>query len=116
MHEYCTLYNVYETQTNTRYSMLTHEIEAPKIQSTSTGYATMEYCEMSPPCSCNVSPGWMRVADLNITNPNEPCPPGLTIQTIDSKRFCSRIGPRCTSVIFPVNGVRYNKVCGKVIG
>ena len=86
------------------------------IQSISTGCATMEYCEMSPPCSCDVSPGWMRVADLNITDPNEPCPPGLTVQSIDSKRFCSGTGSRCTSVIFPVNGVRYNKVCGKVIG
>ena len=87
------------------------------IQSTSTGYATMEYCHMSPPCSCNTVPGWMRVANLDMTDLNEHCPPGLQTQTINSKTFCSSThGPGCSSIIFPVNGVKYCKVCGKVIG
>ena len=86
------------------------------IQSTSTGYATLEYCEMLPPCSCNAILGWMRVAYLNMTDPDESCPPGLTAQTHNSKSFCLRIGPGCSSVIFPVNGVRYSKVCGRING
>ena len=88
------------------------------IQSTSTGYATMEYCQMSPPCSCNTVPGWMRVANLDMTDLNDSCPSALQVETSNSKRFCSAhddlIG--CSSIIFPVHGVRYNKVCGKVIG
>ena len=86
------------------------------IQSTSTGYATMEYCEMSPPCSCNASPGWMRVAHLDMTDPNEHCPPGLITTNVNSKVFCSGRGSSCSSVTIPVNGVSYRKVCGKVIG
>ena len=86
------------------------------IQSTSTGYATMEYCHMFlPPCSCNTVPGWMRVANLDMTDPNEHCPPILQTQTSNSKTFCRLRGSGCYSVIFPVHGVKYSKVCGKVI-
>ena len=86
------------------------------IQSTSTGYATMEYCHMSPPCSCSTPSGWMRVAELNMTDPQERCPSGF--RTITSpKRMCGRpSGPGCASVTFPVNGVHYSRVCGRVIG
>ena len=86
------------------------------IQSSSTGYATMEYCLMSPPCSCNSSPGWMRVANLDMTNSSQRCPSGLIAETSGTKKFSCRDGSGCPSVIFPVNGVRYSKVCGKVIG
>ena len=75
------------------------------IQSTSTGYATMEYCHMSPPCSCSRPPGWMRVADLNMTDPQEHCPSGFRT-IISPKRMCSELcGPGCASVTFLVNGV-----------
>ena len=86
------------------------------IQSTSTGYATMEYCQMSPPCSCNAVPGWMRVANLDMTDPNDRCPPGFTTLTRNSKTFCTGRERGCSSVVFPINGVRYSRVCGKVIG
>ena len=86
------------------------------IQSTSTGYATMEYCHMSPPCSCSSSSGWMRVANLDMTDSNQHCPSGLITETNGGKTFCRKHGSGCSSVIFPVNGVRYSKVCGKVIG
>ena len=86
------------------------------IQSTSTGYATMEYCQMSPPCSCNTVPGWMRVANLDMTDPNEHCPPRFQAITINSMTVCSTPGSGCYSVIFPVHGVKYSKICGKVIG
>ena len=86
------------------------------IQSTSTGYATMEYCHMSSPCNCSGFPGWMRVANLDMTDRNQHCPSGLIALTSGSKKFCCRNGSDCSSVTFPVNGVRYNKVCGKVIG
>ena len=86
------------------------------IQSTSTGYATMEYCHMSPPCSCTAPSGWMRVAQLDMTDPSEHCPSGFRTNT-SPKRLCSRSGgPGCASTTFTVNGVRYSKVCGKVIG
>ena len=60
--------------------------------------------------------GWMRVANLNMADSNQRCPSGLQRQQTGTKTFCSGKGQGCSSVIFPVNGVRYNKVCGKVIG
>ena len=71
---------------------------------------------MSPPCSCSTPSGWMRVAELNMTDPQEHCPSGF--RTITSpKRMCGRpSGPGCASVTFPVNGVHYSRVCGRVIG
>ena len=57
----------------------------------------------------------MRVAHLDMTQPNQQCPPGF--RTITSpKRLCGRPGPRgCVSVKFPTNNISYSKVCGKVI-
>ena len=76
----------------------------------------MEYCHMSPPCSCNSSSGWMRVVNLDMTDRNQRCPSGLITVTNGGKTFCRKHGSGCSSVVFPVNGVRYSKVCGKVIG
>ena len=58
----------------------------------------------------------MRVAELDMTDPQERCPSGF--RTITSpKRMCGRpSGPGCASVTFPVNGVHYSRVCGRVIG
>ena len=59
----------------------------------------------------------MRVADLNMTNPAHLCPQGF--RTITSpKRLCGRRsgGPGCVSTTFPVHGIRYQKVCGRVTG
>ena len=57
----------------------------------------------------------MRVAHLDMTQPNQQCPPGF--RTITSpKRLCGRPGPPgCVSVMFPTNNIPYSKVCGKVI-
>ena len=56
----------------------------------------------------------MRVANLDMTN--QHCPSGLVAETSRTKKFCRKSGSGCSSHIFPVNGVRYSKVCGKVIG
>ena len=88
------------------------------IQSTctSTGHASLEYCDKFPPFNQSRTSGWMRVAQLNMTDPQEHCPSGF--RTITSpKRMCGRSsGPGCASTTFSVNGVDYNKICGKVIG
>ena len=83
------------------------------IQSTSTGYATMEYCDKSPSFNKSKASGWMRVAQLDMTDPQEHCPSGFRTITM----MCGRSsGPVCASTTFSVNGVHYSKVCGKVIG
>ena len=71
----------------------------------------------------------MRVANIDMTNPNQQCPPGLEIWNHPSnpsfnRRLCDRTSrdintdpddqPSCNSTIFPINGVRYSRVCGKI--
>ena len=58
----------------------------------------------------------MRVADLNMTNPNHNCPQGF--RAISSpKRMCGRqSGPGCVSTTFPVHGIEYQNICGQAIG
>ena len=57
----------------------------------------------------------MRVAHLDMTQPNQQCPSEFRLIT-DPKRLCGRPGPSgCVSVKFSTNDIPYNKVCGKVI-
>ena len=85
------------------------------IQRSTAGYASQVYCDMTRRC-CGRTGGWMRVGDLNMTNPTHFCPQGF--RTITSpKRLCGRqSGPGCVSTTFPAHGVEYQKVCGRVNG
>ena len=59
----------------------------------------------------------MRVANFNMADPNQNCPEGFILvnSTDPPLRLCGRPGPvGCTSVVFPVNGIEYSRVCGKV--
>ena len=57
----------------------------------------------------------MRVANLNMTDNNQQCPSGFRLIT-SPKRTCGTPGSSCVSTKFPLNGVKYSKVCGKIIG
>ena len=58
----------------------------------------------------------MRVGNLDMTQPNQQCPPGFRTITASGKRLCGRPGPAgCVSVKFPTNNVPYNRVSGRVI-
>ena len=56
----------------------------------------------------------MRVANLNMTDTNQQCPSGFRLIT-SPKRTCGTPGSSCVSTTFPLNGVKYSKVCGKII-
>ena len=64
---------------------------------------------------CSSTGGWMRVAHLNMTDPNQHCPSGFRLIT-SPKRTCGTPGSRCVSTTFPLNGIKYSRVCGKIIG
>lgn len=70
--------------------------------------------------SCGGTSGWSRVAYLNMTDLSQSCPPGLTLrpQTLNNIRMCGRNQPNagCESTFFNVNGLQYNKVCGRIRG
>ena len=67
---------------------------------------------------CNGTPGWRRVAFINMTNTSYNCPAGLNL-TSHSKRTCGRshiTQGGCSSSIFSVGGLPYNHVCGRIRG
>ena len=72
------------------------------------------YCDMERSCK-GVAGGWMRVSSFNITDNISTCPIGLN--TLSSPhRLCGKSSSGCVSVMFPVQGVEYSQVCGKIIG
>ena len=86
------------------------------IRGTGCCSAKHMYCDMDRVCK-NVTGPWMRVASIDMTNTSSTCPSGLTTLT-SPRRLCSRniYYPGCSSVVFPVHGIKYSKVCGKIIG
>ena len=75
-----------------------------------------KYCDMERSCK-GVAGGWMRLASIDMNDTSSNCPSGL--RTITSpRRLCAKNidGDGCSSVIFPVQGVQYSRMCGKIIG
>ena len=67
---------------------------------------------------CNGTPGWRRVAFINMTDTSYNCPPGLNL-TSYSKRTCGRSHTTlggCSSTTFSVGGLSYSRVCGRIRG
>ena len=79
------------------------------------GNSSQQYCDMTRMC-CGRTGGWMRVANLDMKVINQQCPLGFRLVT-SPRRSCGRPGPAgCVSTTFPVHGVEYSRVCGKIIG
>ena len=85
------------------------------IRGTDNGPKYM-YCDMERSCK-GVAGGWMRVASINMNDTSSTCPSGLRTLT-SPRRLCAMNtdGPACSSAVFPVQGIQYSQVCGKVIG
>ena len=73
------------------------------------------YCDMDT-THCNTRGGWMRVAYLNMTEPGASCPTSLRQINTPAKLCGRRTAPGCSSVTYPVDGIRYSKVCGQARG
>ena len=68
--------------------------------------------------TCNGTPGWRRVAFINMTDTSYNCPTGLNL-TSYSKRTCGRSHTTqggCSSTTFSVGGLPYSCVCGRIRG
>ena len=86
------------------------------IQTSSRNSPVQVYCDVTRTC-CNSTGGWMRVANLDMTDPSQQCPTGfrLVTRTTAPLRTCGRSGPPgCVSTIFPVYGIEYSQVCGRI--
>ena len=92
------------------------------IQTDNTSSPVQVYCDMNrTSCSCNTTGGWMRVANLDMTDPNQNCPGGfrLVTRTTPPLRTCGRaesVRSGCVSTTYQTHGVEYSHVCGQVIG
>ena len=71
------------------------------------------YCNMSLTCG-NLTGGWMRVANIDMTNTSQSCPNGLNL-TSSPKRVCDITSSGCVSNDFDVYGAQYSHICGRVI-
>ena len=58
----------------------------------------------------------MRVAHIDMTQPNENCPAGFRKVTANGKTMCGGEGSGCISTTFPSHGLQYNRVCGRITG
>ena len=58
----------------------------------------------------------MRVANINMTRPNETCPTGFRKVTASDKTMCEGQISSCISTTFSSHGLQYSQVCGKIIG
>ena len=79
------------------------------------GNATKMYCSMNRVCG-GVSGGWMRVAELDMTNSSSQCPSGLREVVHSGQKLCGNGKEEgCSECLFNVSNVRYEQVCSKII-
>ena len=80
--------------------------------------AAKVYCEMGTNNKFGQSGGWMRIANIDTSNSDSQCPPGLVYNVTEGRGLCQKqsLDPGCSSTTFNAQGVEYTKVCGKVIG
>ena len=81
----------------------------------SNGSAIRVYCDMIRSCG-NITGGWMRVAELDMTNSSTQCPSGLRQRTDSNIRTCARNSNSggCSSVTLYTSNIHYSRVCGKI--
>lgn len=83
------------------------------------GRVFQAYCNMDIGCGPdNNITGWMRVANLDLTDPTQQCPQGNFRLVTGTSRYCirSNFGFGCDSSLFTVNQIPYTQVCGRATG
>ena len=86
----------------------------------SPGDTVKVFCDMERVCGCDEGReeggGWIRVANIDMTKPNENCPAGFIKVTDSGKTMCGGQSSRYISTTFSSHGLQYSRVCGKIIG
>ena len=87
------------------------------IRRSARGSAITAYCDMTRSCG-GITGGWMRVAELDMTDNTTQCPGNLELSTTPLRacRIRNAFDGICSSDMFTVDGVQYSKVCGRIIG
>ena len=71
------------------------------------------FCDMTLSCG-NITGGWMRVAELNMTDTIQQCPSGLVENNETGIRQCQAEGSGCLSVNYSISNIGYSSVCGRI--
>ena len=81
----------------------------------SNGSSVRVYCDMTRSCG-NMTGGWMRVAELDMTNNSTQCPTGLKSRSFSNIHTCERgsTSGGCSSVTFFTSNIEFSRVCGKL--
>ena len=67
--------------------------------------------------NCNGEGGWTRIAFVDMSEPGETCPTGLTQVQESNLTLCSReINNPVQSAFFTTHEIYYSAVCGRVRG
>ena len=83
------------------------------INDASAGVMDLPVCNF---CQSEMNSTWIRVAELNMSDPSSQCPPNFTLNSNNGVRTCMAMMPSasCTSVFFSMHNVTYSKVFGKI--
>ncbi len=81
----------------------------------SNGSPVSVYCDMTLSCG-NITGGWRKVAELDMTDNSNQCPSTLTQRIDFNKRTCAinSTSASCAPVIYSIDTIEYSKVCGKI--
>ena len=84
--------------------------------SSSTNSSTQVYCDLDKEIKGNR--GFMRIANIDMSNPNTDCPNGLSLRRDGDLRTCQRgqHNAGCSATQFSTSGVQYSRVCGRIRG
>jgi hypothetical protein len=66
------------------------------------------------PCG---GPGWIQIVNVTYSDPGVSCPGAWTATTYGTEDGCARSAFSANTInphIFPVNGIMYNQVCGRI--
>lgn len=88
------------------------------LSDSSVNGAVSVYCDMMRTCG-NLTGGWMRVANVDMTQPTQHCP-GVFVEMTrpePPQRLCvaGATGRGCFSHTFPTVGPSYSSVCGRIL-
>ena len=86
------------------------------IQPSTGPPAVQVYCDFNRQCGCGGSSAWTRVAFLNMSDPNEVNWENYTSPVRACGNGQTSPNGGCDSVIYPAYGLRYTRVCRRVIG
>ena len=81
----------------------------------SNGSVVRVYCDMTLSCG-NITGGWMRVAELNMTDTSQQCPSNLVERSNNNIQKCETVDAGCSSTTYSTLNINYNKVCGRITG